>query len=87
VGLGIFTSSIFIFIYTSADTWKMTWIVLSLFSLIMGSFVLFGMRENPITENEDSNSSNNTNNVAVKLKKKFIWGFSIAYFCEGAGYI
>lgn len=31
VGLGIFTSSIFIFIYTSADTWKMTWIVLSLF--------------------------------------------------------
>lgn len=87
VGLGIFTSSIFIFIYTSADTWKMTWIVLSLFSLIMGSFVLFGMRENPITENEDSNSSNNTNNVVVKLKKKFIWGFSIAYFCEGAGYI
>ena len=87
VGLGIFTSSIFIFIYTSADTWKMTWIVLSLFSLIMGSFVLFGMRENPITENEDSTSSNNTNNVAVKLKKKVIWGFSIAYFCEGAGYI
>lgn len=21
------------------------------------------------------------------MKKKFIWGFSIAYFCEGAGYI
>lgn len=46
----------------------------------MGSFVLFGMRENPITENEDSNSSNNTNNVAVKLKKKIYLGIFNSIF-------
>lgn len=87
VGLGIFTSSIFIFVFTNAGSWKMTWIVLGLFSFIIGSFVLVGMRDNPTNENEISKVQDNTNTAEVKLKKKFIWGFSIAYFCEGAGYI
>lgn len=87
VGLGIFTSSIFIFLYTTAHNWKITWIMLGIFSIIMGSLVIFGMRENPTIENDSAESTNNSNKTTRKLDKKFIWGFSIAYFCEGAGYI
>ncbi|RNM26403.1 YbfB/YjiJ family MFS transporter [Staphylococcus cohnii] len=87
VGLGIFSSSIFIFLFTSVNTWKTTWVLLGIFSLIMAIFIIFGMRENDGTDHESHKTNESQSNVSSKLKKKFIWGFSIAYFCEGAGYI
>ena len=45
------------------------------------------MRENDGTDHESHKTNESQSNVSSKLKKKFIWGFSIAYFCEGAGYI
>ncbi|MFP5098574.1 YbfB/YjiJ family MFS transporter [Staphylococcus equorum] len=87
VGLGIFTSSIFIFLFTTENNWKITWILLGIFALVMGSFVFFGMRQNSNVENETQTLNEKEDKPKVKLNKKFIWGFSIAYFCEGAGYI
>ncbi|OIS61615.1 YbfB/YjiJ family MFS transporter [Staphylococcus equorum] len=87
VGLGIFTSSIFIFLFTTENNWKITWILLGVFALVMGSFVFFGMRQNSNVENETQTLNEKGDKPKVKLNKKFIWGFSIAYFCEGAGYI
>lgn len=87
VGLGIFTSSIFIFLFTTENNWKITWILLGVFALVMGSFVFFGMRQNSNFENETQTLNEKEDKPKVKLNKKFIWGFSIAYFCEGAGYI
>lgn len=87
VGLGIFTSSIFIFLFTTENNWKITWILLGVFALVMGSFVFFGMRQNSNVENETQTLNEKEDKPKVKLNKKFIWGFSIAYFCEGAGYI
>ncbi len=87
VGLGIFTSSIFIFLFTTENNWKTTWVLLGIFALVMGSFVIFGMRQNSNIENETQNLNEKEDKPKVKLNKKFIWGFSIAYFCEGAGYI
>ncbi|WP_432725009.1 YbfB/YjiJ family MFS transporter [Staphylococcus equorum] len=87
VGLGIFTSSIFIFLFTTENNWKITWILLGVFALVMGSFVFFGMHQNSNVENEAQTLNEKEDKPKVKLNKKFIWGFSIAYFCEGAGYI
>ncbi|MDW5470501.1 YbfB/YjiJ family MFS transporter [Staphylococcus equorum] len=87
VGLGIFTSSIFIFLFTTENNWKITWILLGVFALVMGSFVFFGMHQNSNVENETQTLNEKEDKPKVKLNKKFIWGFSIAYFCEGAGYI
>ncbi|MEB7853047.1 MFS transporter [Staphylococcus equorum] len=87
VGLGIFTSSIFIFLFTTENNWKITWILLGVFALVMGSFVFFGMRQNSNVENETQTLNEKEDKPKVKLNKKFIRGFSIAYFCEGAGYI
>ncbi|MGP5095214.1 MFS transporter [Staphylococcus equorum subsp. linens] len=87
VGLGIFTISIFIFLFTTENNWKITWILLGVFALVMGSFVFFGMRQNSNVENETQTLNEKEDKPKVKLNKKFIWGFSIAYFCEGAGYI
>lgn len=87
VGLGIFTSSIFIFLFTTENNWKITWILLGVFALVMGSFVFFGMRQNSNVENETQTLNEKEDKPKIKLTKKFIWGFSIAYFCEGAGYI
>ena len=45
VGIGIFTSSIFIQIYTDYNTWASTWIILGIASLILGFIVIFFMKE------------------------------------------
>lgn len=82
VGLGIFTSSIFIFLFTTENNWKITWILLGVFALVMGSFVFFGMRQNSNVENETQTLNEKEDKPKVKLNKKFIWGFSIAYFVK-----
>src|SRR5699024_11155528 len=43
--------------------------------------------ENDVAEYERNKTNENQSNASSTLRKKFIWGFSIAYFCEGAGYI
>src|SRR5699024_9397016 len=87
VGVGIISSCIFIFLFISVNIWKTTMVLIGMFSLIMFIFIIFGMRENDLTDHENHKTNESQSNVSSKLKKKFIWGFSIAYFCEGAGYI
>ncbi|WP_198650377.1 YbfB/YjiJ family MFS transporter [Staphylococcus arlettae] len=85
VGLGIFTSSIYIFFETHNDSWQLTWIVLGVVSLLGGMFVIFGMRDNPTIKIDQTQHAKIEDRQP--LNAKFIRYFSIAYFCEGAGYI
>ncbi|KAB2477914.1 YbfB/YjiJ family MFS transporter [Staphylococcus sp. CH99b_3] len=85
VGLGIFASSIYIFFETHNDNWQLTWIVLGIFSLLGGMFVIFGMRDNPTIKIDQTQHAKIEDRQP--LNAKFIRYFSIAYFCEGAGYI
>ncbi|MGV3128143.1 YbfB/YjiJ family MFS transporter [Staphylococcus simulans] len=85
VGIGLFTSSIYVFFYTNVDTWQMTWIILGLVSLVLSLLVILFMRENPeIKVNDTAKTEKKT---AVRLNPTFMHWYSIAYFCEGAGYI
>ena len=54
VGIGIFTSSIFVHFYTSAQNWSGTWIILG-FITYSGSSVVFSMKEieDPIKTQQD----------------------------------
>ncbi|PTK34438.1 MFS transporter, partial [Staphylococcus nepalensis] len=85
VGIGLFSSSIFVFFYTDVNSWKMTWIILGLFSLALSLLVIFFMRENPDINVEAHHKA--TSKTPFRLNKTFMRWFSIAYFCEGAGYI
>ena len=85
VGLGIFTSSIYIFFETHNDSWQLTWIVLGVVSLLGGMFVIFGMRDDPTIKIDQTQHAKIEDRQP--LNAKFIRYFSIAYFCEGAGYI
>lgn len=85
VGIGIFTSSIFVHFYTSAQNWSGTWIMLGVSSLIIGSIVVFSMKEieDPIkTQQKDLKVPHKET-----YTKWFFVFFSIAYLLEGAGYI
>ncbi|MDU0422283.1 YbfB/YjiJ family MFS transporter [Staphylococcus haemolyticus] len=84
VGIGIFSSSIFIFLYTQDQTWKATWIILGVVALMAGIIILTSMKDNP-SISKHSTSSNQKQGKA--LNRAFIIPFSIAYFFEGAGYI
>lgn len=85
VGIGLFSSSIFVFFYTDVNSWKMTWIILGIFSLALSLLVIFFMRENPDINVEAHHKA--TSKTPFRLNKTFMRWFSIAYFCEGAGYI
>lgn len=85
VGIGLFSSSIFVFFYTDVNSWKMTCIILGLFSLALSLLVIFFMRENPDINVEAHHKA--TSKTPFRLNKTFMRWFSIAYFCEGAGYI
>lgn len=86
VGIGIFTSSIFVQLYTDSKTWASTWIILGVASLVMGSVVIFLMKgiKEPINL---ENKNLNVNNKSESYTKWFMVFFSIAYLLEGAGYI
>lgn len=86
VGIGIFTSSIFVQLYTDSETWASTWIILGVASLMMGSVVIFLMKEIKEPINLE-NKNLNVNNKSEAYTKWFIVFFSIAYLLEGAGYI
>ncbi|MCH4379389.1 MULTISPECIES: YbfB/YjiJ family MFS transporter [Staphylococcus] len=84
VGIGIFSSSIFIFLYTQAQTWKATWIILGVVALMAGIIILTSMKNNPSISIHTTSSNQNPGKA---LNRAFIISFSIAYFFEGAGYI
>lgn len=87
VGLGLFFSSIYVFFFTDESTWQMTWIILGAISLVLGLLVIFLMKENPPRELPGNSDTTNGDKTAHRLNPKFMRWFSIAYFCEGAGYI
>lgn len=87
VGLGLFSSSLYVFYFTDAHTWQMTWIILGCFSLLLGLLVIVLMKDNPDVKNHESAHVDAQVKTSVCLNKAFMRWFSIAYFCEGAGYI
>lgn len=77
VGIGIFSSSIFIFLYTQAQTWKATWIILGVVALMAGIIILTSMKDNPSISKHSASSNQNQGKA---LNRAFIIPFSIAYF-------
>lgn len=87
VGIGIFTSSIFIQIYTDYNTWASTWIILGIASLMLGFIVIFFMVEIKEPVNLEQKTIHINDQNSALYTKWFMVCFSIAYLLEGAGYI
>ncbi|EGQ1637239.1 YbfB/YjiJ family MFS transporter [Staphylococcus pseudintermedius] len=86
VGLGLFSSSLFIFLYTDVTHWRETWIWLGSAAFILTLIIIVCLRENPTLPEPASHKAHSPENV-IRYSKKFYIPFAIAYFCEGAGYI
>ncbi|EIE3607287.1 YbfB/YjiJ family MFS transporter [Staphylococcus pseudintermedius] len=86
VGLGLFSSSLFIFLYTDVTHWRETWIWLGSAAFILTLIIIVCLRENPTLPEPASHKANGPEKV-IRYSKKFYIPFAIAYFCEGAGYI
>ncbi|EJD5783329.1 YbfB/YjiJ family MFS transporter [Staphylococcus pseudintermedius] len=86
VGLGLFSSSLFIFLYTDVTHWRETWIWLGSAAFILTLIIIICLRENPTLPEPASHKAHGPKNV-IRYSKKFYIPFAIAYFCEGAGYI
>ncbi|MGS4002114.1 YbfB/YjiJ family MFS transporter [Staphylococcus pseudintermedius] len=86
VGLGLFSSSLFIFLYTDVTHWRETWIWLGSAAFILTLIIIIFLRENPTLPEPASHKAHGPENV-IRYSKKFYIPFAIAYFCEGAGYI
>ncbi|EGQ1295906.1 TPA: YbfB/YjiJ family MFS transporter [Staphylococcus pseudintermedius] len=86
VGLGLFSSSLFIFLYTDVTHWRETWIWLGSAAFILTLIIIVCLRENPTLPEPASREAHGPENV-IRYSKKFYIPFAIAYFCEGAGYI
>ncbi|WP_436854258.1 YbfB/YjiJ family MFS transporter [Staphylococcus caeli] len=87
IGVGIFLSSIFIYLYTDKNSWEMTWMILGISSLLLGIFAIVGLKDNNPNKEESQNKEIKQHENGEKLNKRFVFVFSISYFCEGAGYI
>ncbi|HEC2173158.1 TPA: YbfB/YjiJ family MFS transporter [Staphylococcus delphini] len=86
VGLGLFSSSLFIFLYTDVTHWRETWIWLGSAAFILTLIIIVCLRENPTSPEPASHEAHGPDKV-IRYSKKFYIPFAIAYFCEGAGYI
>ncbi|EGQ3075120.1 YbfB/YjiJ family MFS transporter [Staphylococcus pseudintermedius] len=86
VGLGLFSSSLFIFLYTDVTHWRETWIWLGSAAFILTLIIIVCLRENPTLPEPASLKAHGPEKV-IRYSKKFYIPFAIAYFCEGAGYI
>ncbi|EGQ2918017.1 YbfB/YjiJ family MFS transporter [Staphylococcus pseudintermedius] len=86
VGLGLFSSSLFIFLYTDVTHWRETWIWLGSAAFILTLIIIVCLRENPTLPEPTSHKAHGPEKV-IRYSKKFYIPFAIAYFCEGAGYI
>lgn len=86
VGLGLFSSSLFIFLYTDVTHWRETWIWLGSAAFILTLIIIVRLRENPTSPEPASHEAHGPDKV-IRYSKKFYIPFAIAYFCEGSGYI
>ncbi|EIA4803707.1 YbfB/YjiJ family MFS transporter [Staphylococcus pseudintermedius] len=86
VGLGLFSSSLFIFLYTDVTHWRETWIWLGSAAFILTLIIIVCLRENPTLPEPAFHKAHGPEKV-IRYSKKFYIPFAIAYFCEGAGYI
>ncbi|EKK5513980.1 YbfB/YjiJ family MFS transporter [Staphylococcus pseudintermedius] len=86
VGLGLFSSSLFILLYTDVTHWRETWIWLGSAAFILTLIIIVCLRENPTLPEPASHKAHGPEKV-IRYSKKFYIPFAIAYFCEGAGYI
>ncbi|EGQ2823656.1 YbfB/YjiJ family MFS transporter [Staphylococcus pseudintermedius] len=86
VGLGLFSSSLFIFLYTDVTHWRETWIWLGSAAFILTLIIIVCLHENPTLPEPASHKAHGPEKV-IRYSKKFYIPFAIAYFCEGAGYI
>ncbi|EGQ3053465.1 YbfB/YjiJ family MFS transporter [Staphylococcus pseudintermedius] len=86
VGLGLFSSSLFIFLYTDVTHWRETWIWLGSAAFILTLIIIVCLRENPTLPEPASHEAHGPEKV-IRYSKRFYIPFAIAYFCEGAGYI
>ncbi|EHA6123828.1 YbfB/YjiJ family MFS transporter [Staphylococcus pseudintermedius] len=86
VGLGLFSSSLFIFLYTDVTHWRETWIWLGSAAFILTLIIIVCLRENPTLPEPASHKAHGPEKV-IRYSKKLYIPFAIAYFCEGAGYI
>ncbi|NBK46312.1 YbfB/YjiJ family MFS transporter [Staphylococcus delphini] len=86
VGLGLFSSSLFIFLYTDVTHWRETWIWLGSAAFILTLIIIVRLRENPTSPEPASHEAHGPDKV-IRYSKKFYIPFAISYFCEGAGYI
>ncbi|MFH0715817.1 YbfB/YjiJ family MFS transporter [Staphylococcus delphini] len=86
VGLGLFSSSLFIFLYTDVTHWRETWIWLGSAAFVLTLIIIVLLRENPTSPEPASHEAHGPDKV-IRYSKKFYIPFAIAYFCEGAGYI
>ncbi|MFI3560511.1 YbfB/YjiJ family MFS transporter [Staphylococcus pseudintermedius] len=86
VGLGLFSSSLFIFLYTDVTHWRETWVWLGSAAFILTLIIIVCLRENPTLPEPASHKAHGPEKV-IRYSKKFYIPFAIAYFCEGAGYI
>ncbi|HHU6751432.1 TPA: YbfB/YjiJ family MFS transporter [Staphylococcus pseudintermedius] len=86
VGLGLFSSSFFIFLYTDVTHWRETWIWLGSAAFILTLIIIARLRDNPTLSEPASHEAHDPQKV-IRYSKKFYIPFAIAYFCEGAGYI
>ncbi|QHW36196.1 YbfB/YjiJ family MFS transporter [Staphylococcus ursi] len=86
VGLGLFSSSLFIFLYTDVINWRETWIWLGSASFILTLIIIVRLRENPALPEPASHEAHAPQKM-IRYSKNFYIPFAIAYFCEGAGYI
>ncbi|QDX60435.1 YbfB/YjiJ family MFS transporter [Staphylococcus pseudintermedius] len=82
VGLGLFSSSLFIFLYTDVTHWRETWIWLGSAAFILTLIIIICLRENPTLPEPASHKAHGPENV-IRYSKKFYIPFAIAYFCEG----
>ena len=64
------------------NTWKTTWVLLGIFSLIMAIFIIFGMRENDGTDHESHKTNESQSNVSSKLKKNLFGDFPLHIFAK-----
>jgi MFS family permease len=80
VGIGIFSSSIFIYFFTTDARWQATWIILGICSLIGGLLVVIGMTENQ-TAKQDNDGHKHIQQQEQRFPK-FMRYFSIAYFVK-----
>ncbi|EHV5319043.1 YbfB/YjiJ family MFS transporter [Staphylococcus pseudintermedius] len=86
VGLGLFSSSLFIFLYTDVTHWRETWIWLGSAAFILTLIIIVCLRENPTLPEPASHEAHGPEKV-IRYSKRFYIPFAIAYFCEGSGYI